>query len=330
MNPRPWLERADRLQRSRPWLAFPVGVAKKFGDDRAGSLAALIAYYGFFSLFPLLLALTTAAGLVLRDDPELRDRLVGSALAQLPMIGDRIGPSIRALDGDGWIVAFSLLLALWSGLAGIGAGQQAMDDVWDVPRRDRGSFVRTRLRALAMLLLLGTFVLGVTVLGTIGATLGSGWPARAIVFVVTVAMNATVVLLAMRLLTVARPSWVDLAPGAVAAGVAWTILQSAGGAFVEHRVQGAGDVYGFFAIVIGLLAWLYLAAQVLLVAAEVNVVRARRLWPRRLFPPPLEPADRRVVEDETREAVARPEANVEVSFSGRGEPTTGVRSERAG
>ena len=319
--------RLDRFQSSRRWTAFAFAVAKKFGDDRAGSLAALIAYYGFLSLFPLLLALVTIAGLVLSDDPALRDLVIGSALAQFPIVGDRIGSTIRSLDGSGWVILIGLATALWAGLGGVGAAQRALDDVWDVPRRDRPPFVRSRLRALVMLGVLGSFVVATSVLGAAAAALGTAWLVRALVLATT-ALNAVTALLAYRVLTVAEPAWKDLFPGAILAGISWTVLQAIGGWLVESRIRGASEVYGTFAIVIGLLAWISLAAQVFLLGAEVNVVRASRLWPRRLFPPPIDDADRRAVAGEAREAALRPEVAVEVSFDDRAYP--GVRSDPPG
>ena len=118
-------------------LAFPVAVIKKFGDDRAGQLAALLAYYGFFSLFPLLLLFATGVAIVARDDPDLRRRLLESALQQFPVVGTRIGESVRELTGSSFALIVGIVGAIWSGTAVVSAAQQAMDDVWDVPRVER-------------------------------------------------------------------------------------------------------------------------------------------------------------------------------------------------
>jgi len=82
--------RLDSLQERRPWLAFPIAIIRKFGDDRGSSLAALISYYTFFSLFPLLVVLVTVTGLFIRDHPDRLAALVHSALAQFPVVGARI------------------------------------------------------------------------------------------------------------------------------------------------------------------------------------------------------------------------------------------------
>jgi YihY family inner membrane protein len=318
-----WL---DRIQRTRTWLAFPVAVVKKFGDDRAGSLAALITYYGFASLFPLLLVLVTAAEVVLHDRPEFRDRLIDSALAQFPVVGDRLASSVPPIQGSAWVILLGTLIAVWSGLAGVGAAQRAMDDVWDVPRRDRPGFVPAHARALGMLVVLGTFVVAVSVSTAVLGSLGTG---IAVVAggLLAAALNTLVAAAAFRVLSSVRVGWPALLPGAVCVGIAWTVLQALGGWLVGRQVRGASELYGSFGLVLGLLAWIYLAAETFVLGAEVNVVKHRRLWPRRLFPPPLETGDRRAIADDVREQAPRPEVEVGVTFH---DPPRGVDAGREG
>jgi uncharacterized BrkB/YihY/UPF0761 family membrane protein len=121
---------------------------------------------------------------------------------------------------------------------------------------------------------------------------------------------------AYRVLTVADVRWRDVVPGAILAAVVWTLLLLLGGWLVDRHIRNASQVYGFFAIVIGLLTWISLAAQVFLFAAEVNVVRARRLWPRSMVAP-LASEDRRVLADQAEEEQARPEERVDVTFEER-------------
>jgi YihY family inner membrane protein len=309
----PAVARLDRVQRGRPWLAFPVAVAKKFGDDRAGSLAGLIAYYGFSSLFPLLLVFVTTAEVILRDRPELRARLIDSALAQFPVIGDRLA-SIGPLEGTAWVIAAGSIVAVWAGLGGIGAAQRAMDDVWDVPRRDRPPFLAAHVRALLMLAVLGSFLVALTLATASVAALGGGVVGVALAWSTAVALNTAVATAAFRVLGSAPVGWTALLPGGVFVAVVWTILQAVGGWLVDRRIRGASELYGTFGIVLGLLAWIYAAAQIFLVGAEINVVRHRRLWPRRLFPPPLDRPDRRAIADEVREQTPRPDVDVRVGF----------------
>jgi hypothetical protein len=72
--------------------------------------------------------------------------------------------------------------------------------------------------------------------------------------------------------------------------------------------------------VIVLLSWLYLSAQLLLYAAEINVVLTRRLWPRSLLQPPLTEPDRRVLTALAETEERRPGQTVEVRFAAADEP----------
>jgi membrane protein len=321
------IRRVDRFQKERHWLAFPYAVVKKFGDDRGGNLAALIAYYGFFSLFPLLLALFTLIALFLGPDSELGRQIQDSALAQFPVIGDDIRNNIATISGTGLTLAIGLVGALWGGLGVTQAAQTAMNEVWDVPRRERPNFIQSKLRGFLMLVLLGSLVIASTLLAAFGTAGGSFIPFKLLGLAGSFALNLGVYMIAFRVLTDRELTWGQVFPGAAVAAVLWGLAQILGGYLVNRQVQGASDTYGFFAIVIGLLAWIYLGATISLYGAEVNVVRINRLWPRSLQEkPPLTSADERTL---TRAAEAEekiPEQNVQVSFdrtAARPEPRGG-------
>jgi YihY family inner membrane protein len=310
------VRRADDVQRRKPFLAFPLAVVKKFGEDRAGQLAALIAYYGFFSLFPLLLALVTLSRLLF-DESDAQDRLIDAALAQFPVIGDRL--KIQALPDKGLALAIGVGGALWAGLAGIKAAQNAMDHVWDVPMRRQPSFPVALLRAVLMLLTLGVFVLFASFLGGVAAgTEDAPLWFRVAGVVGTAVLNVLIFLVAYRVLTVEDVRWRDVWVGAVVSGIVWTLLQTFGGYLMGQRLDSAEQTYSFFAVVIGLLTWIYLGAQVLLVGAEINVVRTRQLWPRALDPDRRMPADERALREHAAVEERREDQTVEVHFSDRG------------
>src|SRR3954447_20765793 len=107
------LRRLDRAQKRRPWLAFTFAVLKKFGEDGAGNLAALIAYYAIFSIFPLLLVLSTLLGFVLHGHPEWQGDVTNSALKNLPLV------HIQTTNPQGGNIAALVVgaaISLWSGL----------------------------------------------------------------------------------------------------------------------------------------------------------------------------------------------------------------------
>jgi uncharacterized BrkB/YihY/UPF0761 family membrane protein len=180
-------------------------------------------------------------------------------------------------------------------------------------------------RILRSLGLIGTIGLGIivtTVLSGIGGGTGSlgAWSRIGAVLVAFV-LNVGLFALAFRVLTARDVGWGDVWPGAVIAAIGWEVLQAIGGAFVSHQLKGMSETYGLFAIVIGLLLWIFLQARVVLYAAEVNVVRAHHLWPRSIAPPPLTDGDKRayVAYAETEER--RPDERVQVDIGGERETT---------
>jgi YihY family inner membrane protein len=310
-----WLHLVDELQQRHPWAAFPAAVLRKFGDDRAGGLAALIAYFGFFSLFPLMLVVVTVASYVLHGNEEFQLRIVDSALAQFPVIGSQIRDNVGSISGSVFALAVGVGAALWAGMAVLTSVQTAMDEVWDVPRRERGSLISRVLRGSIVLTMLGGSVLAAALAAGVSTVIGSAGAVLAGILI-SLSLNVVTMLVVFRVLTAAPVSWRDVLPGAIVAGVVWSGLQAFGGYLIDRRISGAGDTYGLFAVVIGLLSWLYLGAQLTLVAAEVNVVLRRRLWPRSLFTPPTSIQDERALTMQAEQEEAVPSERVSVHFDG--------------
>jgi YihY family inner membrane protein len=304
----------DRLQRRVPALGFPIAVVKKFSDDQASHLAALVAYYGFFSIFPLLLVLVTGLGFVLQGDDELYDTIVDSALGQFPVIGEDI--QIGALRGDGLVLVLGLLGALWAGLGVTLAGQRAMNEVWDVPHRERRNFLTARVRGLLVLVVLGAMNIAISVLVAllVGGLGGLGVGVSG--FGLTMLLDILLFWATFRLLTSDAVPTRSLWVGILISAVGWAALQTLGGIYVDRVVSRASATYGFFAIVIGLMSWLYVGGHVLLYAAEANVVRARRLWPRGLMDP-VTAADVQALRAAARVQERKDGEHVEVTFGPR-------------
>jgi YihY family inner membrane protein len=289
----------DRLQRRHPAAGFPIAVVYKYVDDSGPYLAALITYYAFVSLFPLLLLASTLLAHLLAGNPELQQRLIQSALSQFPVVGEKLGEP-RALSGGTLGVVIGVLAALYGGLGVAQAVQHAMNTAWAVPRNNRPNPFLARGRSLLLLATGGLAVIGTTALSTLGAHgAGSlGVALRVLALVASVLINAVVFVFAFRLAT-ARPLTVrDVLPGAVTAAVLWQLLQTFGVNYVSHVIASASAVNGVFALVLGLLAFLYLASVVGVLCVEINVVRVDRLYPRALLTPftdavHLTPGDRR-------------------------------------
>ena len=143
---------------------MPIAVFKKFGDDQGGNLAALVAYFAFFSLFPLLLVFTTILGFVLHSNPSAQAAVEKSVLHQFPIIGDQI--KLHSLKGSVVALVIGLVTSLLAGLGVTDAAQNAMDRVWAVPFKERPNFLQSRIRGLGLLAFLGLlFIISTARLG---------------------------------------------------------------------------------------------------------------------------------------------------------------------
>lgn len=314
----------DRFQRRHTWAGFPLSVAYKYADDQGGFLAALITYYAFLSIFPGLLLLVTVLGYVLQGNPTAQQNVLDSAIAQLPVIGTELEQSVTSLQGSGVALAVALLGLLY-GVLGIGqAGQLAFNRAWAVPRNERPNALRSRWRSFLLVLMVGAGLVASTVLTSLGAATGvldAHLPglARAVVIVGSVVVNVVMFALAFRILTARAVTMRDLLPGAVVAAFGWQVLQTLGTTYLSRVVARSTDVYGGFGMVLGLFAWIYLGATVTVIAAEINVVRACRLWPRSLLAPftdgkPLTTADERAYASYAQMRRFKSTEHIDVSF----------------
>jgi membrane protein len=281
--------RFDAYQRRHTWVGLPIAVFYKFFDDQGGYLTALLTYYGFLSLFPLLLVAVTVLGFVIAHHPALQADVIGSAVSQFPIVGKQLQTDVHGYTGSGWGLAIGLAGAIYGGLGVANAAQNALNSVWAVPRHARPNPLMSRVRSLAAVSVFGLGVVvttGLSALATesqhyfLGALAG-----RLLATVLAGLVNISLFTAAFRYLTAKAVSVRDVALGAVVAAVAWQVLQSVGSYYVAHKLRGASEVYGTFGVVLGLVAWIYLEALIVVLCAELNVVRKRHLWPRALLTP---------------------------------------------
>ncbi len=310
------IRRLDRFQQRHTVLAFPWAVMQKFGNDQAGGKAALMAYYGLFALFPLLLLLATILGFALASNPALRDQVIKSAVGRIPVIGEQISSEVHPLEGNSVALVVGIVGTIYGSL-GIGfAAQNAMNTVWNIPYVRWPNIFKRYLRTFGVIGLLGIGLLSSTALAAFATTIANGVAATVLGVAGSVLVNLGLFLLAFMVLTAEPLRPRDVAVGVVCATVFWQTLQLIGTWYVARGLANASPTYGVFAIVITLLSWLYLGSQLTLLAAEINVVLRYRLWPRSVTQPPLTRADRltlvRLAQMETR----RPEQVVTATFTG--------------
>ena len=278
--------RLDAFQRRHPWAGFPLAVLYKYVDDFGAYLAALLTYYAFVSLFPLLLLLSTILGFVLSGDGSLQHQVLTSVLNQIPVINQDLAEPKHI--GGGLLGLFvGIVGSIYGGLGVAQSFQYATNTVWGVPRNNRPNPFKARGRSVLLLATAGLAFLGTTALSVVG-TSGAGALGIALKLVALAAsavVNISVFIFAFRF-AAARPLSIrDVAPGAIAAAVTWQLLQSFGVIYVNHVVRHASATNAVFALVLGMLAFLYLSAMTVLLCMEINVVRVSRMHPRSLLTP---------------------------------------------
>ena len=274
------LARFDGYQQSHAVLGFPLAVVKKFGDDSAGNLAAVIAWSAMLAVFPLLLLLITVLGIVLRGNESLQHRILQSALVEFPVIGQQLQMNINSLNrsGVGLIVG---LVGTFLGTRGVAnALQNAPNAVWGIPRERQPGFPWNAMRSLAIVVVLGIGLIVTASLSGFGGGTGAiGAGLRVAAIAVAFALNVVVFSVVFRL-AVVEIAWKDLWLGAFLTALGWEALLTVGGYLIAHDVKNMSAVYGTFALVLGLMSWLYLQAEITLYAVEIDVVRVQRRWPR--------------------------------------------------
>jgi membrane protein len=316
-------ERLDAYQRRHKWLGFPIAVVYKFFDDQGNYLAALMTYYAFIALIPLLLLASSILAFILQGNPDLQASILDSAIAQYPVISQIVGEP-GGPQGSTWAIVIGALGSLYGAMGVAQAMQNAMNIAWSVPRNKRPNPFTGRLRSLGLLV---TAALGI-VATTWVSTLGTGVDAlnadiapwlRVALLLATILVNASIFTLLFRMATTHEHSLRLAFPGALTTAVLWQGLQYVASIFVTEVIQNATKVNQTFAIFLGVIVYLYIGAVCILLGVEVNVVWAHRLYPRALLTPftdnvDLTEADRRAYADYAAAQRTKDFAHVDVRF----------------
>jgi membrane protein len=264
----PWRERSHAVD-------FALETIDAYSRHRTGRNASLLAYTGLLTVFPLLLAATTVLGLVLEDNEQLREDIIDSALSQIPVVGDALLANKGQISGSWWALAIGLAGALWGSLRAFVALQTALDDIWEI-ETSRDNFIFQRLRALIGIAVIFLGQAGSVVLAAVVSHAGLPRIGQVFITVGGLALNTVIVASMYRFLTSRDTTWQMVWPGAVLTGVLFTVLQFVGTNIMSRQVANAGEVYGAFAGLIALAAWISLHGLVALVGAEINATRERR------------------------------------------------------
>jgi YihY family inner membrane protein len=311
------IRRVDTAQQRRRVSAFVFGVIKKYGDDNGGALASNLAHSAFVTVFPLLMILVTTLVAIASGAPSLRHAVLHAVAKQFPLVGNTLVGNIHKLRRSSTIsLVVGLFLVTWGATGLAQAGLFTMAQVWNLPGPARPGYVPRLGRAVLFLAVLGVGVVGGTFLTGL-VTYGNN-QVIAVVLVQALAalLNIGLYLACFRILTPKGVATRSLVPGAAAGGLAWTALQASAALVVHHYLRTA-SVYGIFATVLVLYAWIYLGVQITVYAAEVNVVLTRQLWPRAIVQPPLTEADRASMALQALQNQRREEQDVAVAFHDR-------------
>jgi uncharacterized BrkB/YihY/UPF0761 family membrane protein len=323
------VDRVDAWQRRHRVVGVPLAIVYKFFDDQGGYLAAVITYYAFVAIFPLMLIGSSVLGFVLQGHPDLQQRILSSALAQFPIVGDQLGRP-EGIRGSTSAVIFGAVAAMY-GVVGLGqAAHNAINVCWAVPRNVRLNPIISRLRSLVWIAGAGLSLVFIAVITSVGShldVLGRDFSAGIhwLALVLSVLVNAFVLAVMMRVSTPRDEKLREVLPGAAFVAVLWQLLQLLGGAYVEHVVKKANEMNAVFAVVLGLVALIYIATVLAMIGLEVNVVLIKRLYPRALLAPftdavRLTEADKRVYREYAQAQRHKGFEQIDVGFGEQSDP----------
>lgn len=288
------IQRLNAWQQRHKRVAFGFAVIKKFSDDEAAYQGALITYYGFLSLFPLLVVGTSVIEIIARHNQHLQTRMIDAISSYFPGFGSQLQTHIQGVHQTGLVLVIGLLFMLYGARGGAAALQHALNHIWLVPRRKRAGFPIAQLKSLSIVVVGGVSLLTAAVLSGYATSLNHSALFKIVPSAISALLLFGTFLFIYRVGTEANNiKFRDLALAAIISAIGLQIFQTLGGYYVTHELKHLSSLYGTFALVLGLLAWIYLQAQLMLYAVEISTVRALRLWPRSLDSQQLTAGDRR-------------------------------------
>ena len=289
----PIVTAVDNWQRRRRWVAFPYAVVKKYGEDEAGYQAALLTYYGFLSLFPLLLVLTTLVGIVGGDHETLKQTILQGLTNYFPSFGDQLS-KIQSIQKNGAALIVGILFSLYGARGVADAFRNGVNHIWETPKSQRPGFPKANLQSLAIIGVGGGGFLLASISSAVAAAAGHGPLFR----IISIVLNLFILFWVFRLLiNLALPNHLpsrNTRSGAAAAAIGLVTLQLLGNLILKNELRNLNAVYSIFALSLGLLFWLYLQAQTIYYAVEIASVRSMKLYPRGFQATDMTAADKRV------------------------------------
>ncbi|HSW99789.1 MAG TPA: YihY/virulence factor BrkB family protein [Patescibacteria group bacterium] len=273
-------KKVDAWQQRHTSVAFAFAVIKKYGEDNGGYHAALLTYYGFLSLFPLLLVLVTVLRLWFRNDPAIQSSVSTSVGHFFPLLGTQLQTQIQGMRSAGLGLMIGVLITIYGARGAADAFRFSLDNMWQIPKNKRVGFPKNFIQSLAIMSAgVAGFAATIAVSG-FTAALGHSWWTKLLANFLGFIILTLGIGYAFRIATNKRIHYRFMMLGASIAAFTMQILLSFGGVVLSRELKHLDSVYGTFAVVLGLLFWIYLLAQVIVYAAEIDTVRHFKLWPR--------------------------------------------------
>jgi YihY family inner membrane protein len=276
------IQKLDRFQRRHRPVAFTFAVIKKFGEDDAGYKAALLTYYAFLSLFPLLLILTTITDFIAASHPEIQAEIVKGATNYIPVLGNQLAEHVGGLHKNGPALIIGLLFTLYGARGVADALKHGVQHIWGVPKDQRQGFPKSMLNSLSIIVIGGTgFIFAAVVVG-IASSAGHGAGVRLLSIAINLALLFCLFTFLINVCLPRHVTFKETRAGALTAAIGLVILQILGGYLLTRELKNLDALYSYFALSLGLLFWIYLQAQIIFYAVEVAAVKAKNDWPRSL------------------------------------------------
>lgn len=288
------LHRINQFQENHSYIGFPYALIKKYGEDEGGYQSALITYYGFLSLFPLLIVLTSVLQLVLRRNPALRDKILQSAIDYFPVIGKQLEQSISGgVKGTGVALVIGIVLTLFGARGVADAFRNALNSIWQIPYAKRTGFPWAIFKSLSIIVVGGLGLIAAPVIAGLATAVADNILFRVLSYLLSLGVLFLTFLFLIKMSVSEKKKFTHIWVSALTAAVGLLIIQSLGSFLLKKQLSNLSGLYGTFAVVLGLLYWIYLQAQVIVYAMEVDTVRSLHLWPRSLESDQLTNADER-------------------------------------
>jgi YihY family inner membrane protein len=274
------IHKLDGYQQLHRTTAFGYAVIKKYGEDEAGSRAALLTYYAFLSLFPLLLLLTTIANNVIGNHPHLQATLIKGITNYFPLLGNQLADHVHGLHRNGLALAAGVLFTIYGARGVADAFRKGVQHIWQVPEAQRDNFPGSLIKSLCLLIVGALGFITASILAGLAAAAGHSLAFRGL----SVLLNMFILFWLFNfLLDFSLPRHLPIKEtrvGAAAAAIGLVVLQALGGYILARELKNLDALYSYFAIALGLIFWLYLQAQILYYSMEIAYVSSHKLWPR--------------------------------------------------